>query len=81
MIIAILHCWIIHRGTEVRNAFGTVLSAGIFAAISLSRAWKLMYLSRLVLFIIHFNRKKNLINLFYLFYIFIIIISLFYYSF
>lgn len=52
-IIAILHCWIVHRGTEVRDAFGTALSAGILAAISLSRAWKLMYLSRSGLSMVH----------------------------
>ncbi|XP_043605687.1 ATP-binding cassette sub-family C member Sur isoform X3 [Bombus pyrosoma] len=53
MIVAILYCWIIHRRTEVRDACGTALSAGIFVAISLSRAWKFMCLSRYGLSMIH----------------------------
>lgn len=57
MIVAILYCWIIHRRTEVRDACGTALSAGIFVAISLSRAWKLMCLSRSVTLVIHLLEK------------------------
>ncbi|XP_060812927.1 ATP-binding cassette sub-family C member Sur isoform X1 [Bombus pascuorum] len=53
MIVAILYCWIIHRRTEVRDACGTALSAGIFVAITLSRAWKFMCLSRYGLSMIH----------------------------
>ncbi|XP_011635575.1 ATP-binding cassette sub-family C member Sur [Pogonomyrmex barbatus] len=46
-MIAILSCWILHRETEIRDGFGTAVSAGGFAIIGLSRAWKFLYLCRL----------------------------------
>lgn len=52
-IVATICCWILHRETEVRNGLGTAISAGIFAAIGLSRAWKFMYFSRSVSIIIN----------------------------
>ncbi|XP_076160818.1 sulfonylurea receptor isoform X2 [Ptiloglossa arizonensis] len=44
-ILAVLSCWILHRSTEINGGLGTVFSAGIFAAIGLSRAWKFTILS------------------------------------
>nr|XP_012147596.1 PREDICTED: uncharacterized protein LOC105663421 [Megachile rotundata] len=52
-ILATFCCWILHRATEIRDGFGTVYSAAIFAAIGLSRAWKFAYLSRYGLSIEH----------------------------
>lgn len=47
-IVAILYCWILHRNTEVKDGLGVAYTTGIFAAIGLSRAWKLTYLYRSV---------------------------------
>ncbi|XP_076544094.1 sulfonylurea receptor [Osmia lignaria lignaria] len=52
-ILAILSCWFLHRATEIRDGFGTVFTAAIFATIGLSRAWKFTYLSRYGLSIEH----------------------------
>lgn len=47
-VIAVLCCWILHRETEIRDGFGTAVSGGGFMIISLSRAWKLLYLYRCI---------------------------------
>ncbi|XP_043258607.1 ATP-binding cassette sub-family C member Sur [Colletes gigas] len=44
-ILAVFSCWILHRRTEINGGYGTVFTAGILAAIGLSRAWKFTILS------------------------------------
>ncbi|XP_053987096.1 ATP-binding cassette sub-family C member Sur [Hylaeus volcanicus] len=44
-ILAVVSCWILHRRTEINGGLGTAFTAGILAAISLSRAWKFIALS------------------------------------
>ncbi|XP_017767068.1 PREDICTED: ATP-binding cassette sub-family C member Sur [Eufriesea mexicana] len=61
-IVATLCCWILHRETEVRSGFGTAISAGIFAAIGLSRAWKFMYFSRCGLSLEHVRFATTMIT-------------------
>ncbi|CAL7947692.1 unnamed protein product [Xylocopa violacea] len=52
-ILAVLSCWILHRGTEIRDGLGTAVSVGIFALMGLSRAWKFVHFSRYGLTIEH----------------------------
>ncbi|XP_076755199.1 sulfonylurea receptor isoform X2 [Xylocopa sonorina] len=52
-ILAVLCCWILHRGTEIRDGLGTAVSVGIFATMALSRTWKFMHFSRYGLSIEH----------------------------
>lgn len=58
-ILTVISCWIVHRGTEVGDGFGVVVTGAGFTVIAVARAWRLLYLNRFGLMLKHVRMTSS----------------------